>query len=585
MKMDWQRTAYLSAIFILGFLLIFEWSEFSKQQQLTIDNQKSTAVTTIPNDTSIPSAEQVVSTIDTPADGELPSLPSSNTINTVAAVANANSTSDRLIHIKTDSFDLQIDKLGGDIVHVALPKHKVRLGGEEAYTLLKRTAAATYVAHSGIVGVNATDTAEGRPLFLSDSNEYALLEGEDTLSVDLRLEQNGVLITKRFTFTRNDYLINVSYDINNQTSNDWQGNLYGQIKRDSHQPIATADSGLGVNPYLGAATSTPEDNYKKVTFGDLDDSLEKWIELRKKGINGKNGINFNQTGGWISLIQHYFVTAWIPNNQGDNLYRLRKLENKEIYSLEFTAPAIVVAAGQQGSVSAGFYVGPKDIDRLEAIAPYLDLTIDFGFLWWIAKPIFHLLIMIHDVVGNWGWSIIVLTLFIKIVFFYPSAVSYRSMARMRKLSPKMALLKERFGDDKQKMSQEMMKMYKTEKVNPMGGCLPILIQMPVFISLYWVLMESVELRHAPFALWITDLSVKDPYFVFPLIMGVTMYIQQKLNPTPPDPMQAKIMQWMPVAFTFMFLWFPAGLVIYWVTNNTLSIIQQYIITRRIEAED
>jgi YidC/Oxa1 family membrane protein insertase len=569
MKMDWQRTAYLSAIFVLGFLLIFEWSEFSKQQQLAIDNQKSTAVTTIPNDTSIPSIEQVNSTIDAPADGELPSLPSSNTINSVAAVINDGSTSDRLININTDSFDLQIDKLGGDIVHTALSKHKVRLGGEEAYTILKRTANATYVAQSGIVGVNATDTAEGRPLFQSDSNEYVLSDNEDTLSVELHLEQNGVLITKRFTFTRNDYLINVSYDINNQTSNDWQGNLYGQIKRDSHQPIATADSGLGVNPYLGAATSTPDDNYKKINFDDLADNKE----------------SFTTTGGWVAMIQHYFVSAWIPNSETNNSYSLRKLSGKDIYLLGFSTPPLTVAAGQQGTVSADFYVGPKDIDRLEAIAPYLDLTIDFGFLWWIAKPIFHLLIMIHDVVGNWGWSIIVLTLFIKIAFFYPSAVSYRSMARMRKLSPKMALLKERFGDDKQKMSQEMMKMYKTEKVNPMGGCLPILIQMPVFISLYWVLMESVELRHAPFALWITDLSVKDPFFVFPLIMGVTMFIQQKLNPTPPDPMQAKIMQWMPIAFTFMFLWFPAGLVIYWVTNNTLSIIQQYIITRRIEAED
>ncbi|MFT6221130.1 MAG: YidC/Oxa1 family membrane protein insertase [Candidatus Endobugula sp.] len=569
MKMDWQRTAYLSAIFVLGFLLIFEWSEFSKQQQLTIDNQKSTAVTTIPNDTSIPSIEQAASTIDASVDGELPSLPSNNTINSVAAVINGGSTSDRLIHINTDSFDLQIDKLGGDIVHTALSKHKVRLGGEEAYTILKRTANATYVAQSGIVGVNATDTAEGRPLFQSDSNEYVLSDNEDTLSVKLHLEQNGVLITKRFTFTRNDYLINVSYDINNQTNNNWQGNLYGQIKRDSHQPIATADSGLGVNPYLGAATSTPDDNYKKINFDDLADNKE----------------SFTTTGGWVAMIQHYFVSAWIPNSETNNSYSLRKLSGKDIYLLGFSTPPLTVAAGQQGTVSADFYVGPKDIDRLEAIAPYLDLTIDFGFLWWIAKPIFHLLIMIHDVVGNWGWSIIVLTLFIKIAFFYPSAVSYRSMARMRKLSPKMALLKERFGDDKQKMSQEMMKMYKTEKVNPMGGCLPILIQMPVFISLYWVLMESVELRHAPFALWITDLSVKDPFFVFPLIMGVTMFIQQKLNPTPPDPMQAKIMQWMPIAFTFMFLWFPAGLVIYWVTNNTLSIIQQYIITRRIEAED
>ncbi len=256
-----------------------------------------------------------------------------------------------------------------------------------------------------------------------------------------------------------------------------------------------------------------------------------------------------------------------------------------MYLLGFISPETLVQPGTQAEVSARFYVGPKNIDDLELIAENLDLTIDFGFLWWIAKPIFHLLDYIHDHIGNWGWSIIVLTIIIKAIFFYPSALSYRSMAKMRKLSPKMKALKERVGDDKQKMSQEMMKLYKKEKVNPMGGCLPILIQMPVFISLYWVLMESVQLRHAPFALWITDLSVMDPYFIFPLVMGATMFIQQQLNPTPPDPMQAKIMKWMPVAFTFMFLWFPVGLVIYWVTNNTLSIIQQYIITKKIEAAD
>jgi YidC/Oxa1 family membrane protein insertase len=438
MKMDWQRTAYLSAIFVLGFLLIFEWSDFSKQQQLTIDQQKSVAVTTIPNDTIIPSVnnstEKVISTVNLPTDGELPSLPSNNTINSVAAIISDTAASNRLIYIKTDSFDLQIDKLGGDIVHTALPKHKVRLGGEEAYTLLKRTTNATYVAQSGIVGINATDTSEGRPLFQSDSNEYVLSDNEDTLSVDLYLEKNGVLITKRFTFTRNDYLINIAYDINNQTNSEWQGNLYGQIKRDSQKPIATADSGLGVNPYLGAATSTPDDNYKKISFDDLADNKETFVT----------------TGGWVAMIQHYFVSAWIPSSDTNNSYSLRKLGDKDIYLLGFSTPALVVAAGQQGTVSADFYVGPKDIDRLEEIAPYLDLTIDFGFLWWIAKPIFHLLIMIHDVIGNWGWSIIVLTLFIKIAFFYPSAVSYRSMARMRKLSPKMTLLKERFGDDKKK---------------------------------------------------------------------------------------------------------------------------------------
>jgi YidC/Oxa1 family membrane protein insertase len=570
--MDWQRTAYLSAIFVLVFLLIFEWSSFRKEQQLELDQQKNTAVTTTPNDVAIPSVDVINQTAS--SDSEFPSLPKQGAASAVPVISsntttNASTNNDRLIHIVTDSFDLQIDKLGGDIVQVALTKHKVRLGGDESYILLNRTADTTYVAQSGIIGVNATDTADSRPLFTSSKSKYTLIDSEDTLSVDLNYEQNGTLITKRFTFTRGDYLINLTYEINNQTSTDWQGNLYGQIKRDSHEPIATADSGVGVHPYLGAATSTPDDNYKKIKFSELDDNKEE----------------FTFTGGWIAMVQHYFISAWIPNSDTNNRFSLRKLGNNDLYLLGFSTPATTVAAGQTGTMSAGFYVGPKDIDRLEMIAPYLDLTIDFGFLWWIAKPIFHVLIMIHDVVGNWGWSIIVLTLFIKMVFFYPSAISYRSMARMRKLSPKMALLKERFGDDKQKMSQEMMKMYKTEKVNPMGGCLPILIQMPVFISLYWVLMESVELRHAPFALWITDLSVKDPYFVFPLVMGLTMFIQQRLNPTPPDPMQAKIMKWMPVAFTFMFLWFPAGLVIYWVTNNTLSIIQQYIITRRIEAED
>jgi len=554
------------------FLLIFEWSTFRKEQQLELDQQKNTAITTIPNDVTIPSVDVINQT--TISDSEFPSLPKQGAASAVPIISNntttnASTNNDRLIHIVTDSFDLQIDKLGGDIVQVALTKHKVRLGGDESYILLNRTADTTYVAQSGIIGVNATDTADSRPLFTSSKSEYTLIDSEDTLNVDLNYEQNGTLITKRFTFTRGDYLINLTYEINNQTSTDWQGNLYGQIKRDSHEPIATADSGVGVNPYLGAATSTPDDNYKKIKFSELDDNKEE----------------FTFTGGWVAMVQHYFISAWIPNSDTNNRFSLRKLGNNDLYLLGFSTPATTVAAGQTGTMSAEFYVGPKDIDRLEMISPYLDLTIDFGFLWWIAKPLFHVLIMIHDVVGNWGWSIIVLTLFIKMVFFYPSAISYRSMARMRKLSPKMALLKERFGDDKQKMSQEMMKMYKTEKVNPMGGCLPILIQMPVFISLYWVLMESVELRHAPFALWITDLSVKDPYFVFPLVMGLTMFIQQRLNPTPPDPMQAKIMKWMPVAFTFMFLWFPAGLVIYWVTNNTLSIIQQYIITRRIEAED
>ena len=282
------------------------------------------------------------------------------------------------------------------------------------------------------------------------------------------------------------------------------------------------------------------------------------------------------------MVQHYFLSAWVPPQEMLNEFRVFKSQNAAMYYLQFTSQPIRVEAGSQGEIGAGFYAGPKDIKNLEKMSPYLDLTVDYSFLWWIAKPLFYALDGIHSLVGNWGVAIILLTICIKILFFYPSAASYKSMAKMRKVQPKMLELKERYGEDRQKFSAEMMKLYRTEKVNPFGGCLPILIQMPVFLALYWMLMESVELRQAPFFLWIEDLSVKDPYYVLPLIMGVTMWIQQKLNPTPPDPMQAKIMQIMPVMFTLLFLFFPAGLVLYWVVNTTLSITQQYVITRNIE---
>ncbi|MFT4609509.1 MAG: YidC/Oxa1 family membrane protein insertase, partial [Cellvibrionaceae bacterium] len=504
-------------------------------------------------------------------DSDLPIASNESNLPTDATDVAGNTTDSisDFVSIKTSTIEMVINRNGGDIVQAILPRHKVKLNGEQGFTILDQTLATTYIAQSGLIGINGTDTSAGRPLFESANSSYVLNSGDGSLDVDLTMSQNGVNIVKRFTFFENKNVIDVTYLIDNQSNSNWQANLYGQIKRDSHKPIAAADSGVGVSPYVGAATTTNDDKYEKLKFSDLEEESR----------------NFSIKGGWVAMVQHYFTSAWIPDKESTNKIFLRKLKNQDMYLLGFISPETLVQPGTQAEISARFYVGPKNIDDLELIAENLDLTIDFGFLWWIAKPIFHLLDYIHDHIGNWGWSIIVLTIIIKAVFFYPSALSYRSMAKMRKLSPKMKALKERVGDDKQKMSQEMMKLYKKEKVNPMGGCLPILIQMPVFISLYWVLMESVELRHAPFALWITDLSVMDPYFIFPLVMGATMFIQQQLNPTPPDPMQAKIMKWMPVAFTFMFLWFPVGLVIYWVTNNTLSIIQQYIITKKIEAAD
>ena len=392
-----------------------------------------------------------------------------------------------------------------------------------------------------------------------------LESGQDELKVDLQLQQDGVAITKSFVFRRSDYLVDLVYHIDNQTSGSWAAGLFGQIKRDS-QSVAT-DSGMGVQPFLGAALTTVEENYKKL---DFDDIADKPLKETKEG-------------GWIAMVQHYFISAWVPDQTVSNTFNLRKLGNADLYTLGFTSPQKVIPAGSQGDIKAAFYVGPKDQYRLEEISPYLDLTVDYGWLWWIAKPLFWVMYQLHSFLGNWGWSIICLTILIKAAFFRLSATSYKSMANMRRLQPEMARLKDLYGDDRQKMSQETMALYKKEKVNPMGGCLPILVQMPVFISLYWVLLESVELRHAPWILWITDMSVKDPFFILPLLMGASMFIQQKLNPTPPDPTQAKVMQIMPIAFTFFFMFFPAGLVLYWTVNNILSIAQQYVITKKIEA--
>ena len=323
---------------------------------------------------------------------------------------------------------------------------------------------------------------------------------------------------------------------------------------------------MGLHPFLGAATTQPDDHFTKFTFADMAE------EPFKAQI----------PGGWMAMIQHYFLSAWVPNADQTNTFYTR-VTASGFNIAGFTSPAIVVDPGNTGTVGAEFYAGPKNQNRLKEISPYLELSVDYGWLWWIAQPLFWLLTKIHGLVGNWGVAIILLTVLIKAAFFKLSATSYKSMANMRRVTPKMQDIREQYADDKQKQSQAMMELYRKEKINPMGGCLPILVQMPVFIARYWTLMESVELRQAPFILWIKDLSVMDPYFVLPLLMGASMFCMQLLNPPPPDPMQAKIMKWMPVVFTFFFLWFPAGLVLYWVVNNLLSMAQQYVITKQIEA--
>ena len=570
--MDWQRIVLIGSIALLGFMLLLEWNEFSDRHRTNIVQSETTTSTIASTETDV--VAESVPTDTTTVDGksEIPAA-SPVTVTSNKPSASENNAKDdaasQLVRVTTDTLDILIDTHGGDIVKVALLKHAAELNGDQPYILLNRNNNFTYVAQSGLVGPgdDGTDSAGFRPTYMTDSVEYLLAENEHELAVDLKLEKNGVTYIKRFLLTRGDNLIKLIYLIENNSQKNIQVQLFGQIKRDSQQPIIDTDAGFGIQPFLGAAVTMPDSNFEKIAFDDLR----------------QTGETFSIQGGWVAMVQHYFLSVWIPDQNQENNFMLRKKKNEDLYLLGFISPSVAVGAGSRAEVSADFYAGPKDIDRLEAIADYLDLTIDFGILWWVAKPLFYFLNWINSFVGNWGWSIIILTIVIKAAFFRLSAASYRSMAKMRKVAPKMQTIKERFGDDRQKMSQEMMKLYKTEKVNPMGGCLPILVQMPVFIALYWVLLESVEIRHAPFILWLNDLSVKDPYFILPLLMGVSMFIQQKLNPTPPDPMQAKVMQWLPVIFTFMFLWFPAGLVLYWVVNNTLSIVQQYIITRQIEA--
>ncbi len=558
--MDWIRYTIIAAIIAVALVLVNEWTAFKKLNSV-VDNNP-------PRETSgaqeIPDAPTAAGNVeDVPTAQALPAGTDST------AIADTSSSSPgTTIRVSTDVLRLDIDLLGGDIVGAALPKHLASLQGDQPFVLLERNPQRIYIAQSGLIGDNGTDTASGRPTFTSPQTSYELANDQQELVVDLKYQQaDGTEIIKRYTFTRGDYLVAVDYLVDNQTEAPWRGNFYAQLKRDSSEDPASETTGLGMQPFLGVATMTNDKPYVKIAFRDLQEEP----------------LNTTVDGGWVAIVQHYFISAWIPGNDGRYQYSTKVTRNGDNL-IRYTGPQLTIAPGQAGQFNSQFYAGPKDQYRLKEIAPGLDLTVDYGWLWWIAQPLFWILTQIHKLVGNWGWSIILLTVLVKAAFFQLSAASYRSMAKMRMVAPKMTQIRELYADDKQKQSQEMMALYKKEKVNPLGGCLPILIQMPVFIALYWVLMESVELRHAPWLGWIKDLSAMDPYYILPLIMGVSMFAQQKLNPAPPDPMQAKIMQWMPVFFTFFFLWFPAGLVLYWVVNNLLSILQQWVITRKIEAE-
>ena len=557
--MDLQRTLLIGAIAVVGVLTLQQWNEDYTQTR--------------------PASEAVVANVSTAQSGsDVPTITSSSNAPHILD-ANVQPTA-QLINVQTDTLNVQIDPAGGDIIGLSLPQYPEFLPekGEESvpFQMLVNKPdcniadqTCVYTAQSALVATDGPDSKNQRGLYSTAEASYTLSEGRNELVVDLTRTAGDIHLTKRYTFERGAYDVRVEYQVENRGDQVWKDQFYAQLKRDGSEDPSSRTSNAPTSTYLGAAVRSKDELYDKLPFDDFVSSPFKETV----------------TGGYAAMLQHYFVSAWVPDQSRPHTYYTNTSGDNRSFIVGFYDNAIVAQPGETVTTGATLYAGPKKQKQLEELAEGLQLTMDFGVLWFIAQPLFALLKFIHSLVGNWGWAIILLTVCVKAVFYPLNQTSFRSMAKMRKLGPKMTEMKEKYGDDRQKMSQAMMELYKKEKVNPMGGCLPILVQMPVFIALYWTLQEAVDLRQAPWLGWIADLSQMDPYFILPLIMGASMFLQQMLNPTPPDPMQAKVMKMMPLIFTVFFLWFPAGLVLYWVTNNILSIIQQYIITKKIEAED
>lgn len=548
MSSDFIRGALLGLLVLIGFLL---WNTWQKEHP-----EVAQAPTVQVSRNDLPTAS-------TSAAANNAAQSSANLPGTLATSSATGTAKTQLIHVKTDVYDINIDPVGGAIVDAALPQYPQSLQDKSPYTLMNSAANKLYLAQSGLLSVDGPDRDQPG-VYQSPKNNYQLADNQQQLVVPLTWQSpNGVEVTKTYTFTKGSYLMNVDYRISNHGSQPWKGNFFTQFKR--IQPEKKSGGLFHINPYMGGVVSSPAEPYNKISFDDM-----------RKG-------NFVQDikGGWAAMEEHYFLSAWVPNPNETYQYSTRVVDGNT-YLLSAVGSTMTVAPGQSVTVGAKLYSGPAIASVLKQIAPSLDKTVDYGYLWFIAIAIFWLMEHIYQFVGNWGWSIVLVTILIKGVFYKLSATSFRSMAAMRKLQPKLQQIKERYGDDRQRVGQETMALYKKEGVNPMGGCLPLVVQIPVFLALYWVLVESVQLRLAPFILWIHDLAAPDPFYVLPILMGLTMFIQQKLSPPPPDPMQAKMMMALPLVFTVFFLNFPAGLVLYWVVNNSLSILQQWLITRHVE---
>jgi len=546
--MDIQRLLISAALAFTLLMLWQAWQQDYNQPPATVASGQQSdsaqpAAADVPNAPTVGTTEQ---TVDAPV---------------VQKVATA-----QRIHVKTDVYNIVLDSTGGDLRRVDLLDYPVAADKPDVpFRLMDDGNKDFNIAQAALLAANNGVAPNHKQQFRAEKTEYALAEGADSLEVRLSWRDvSGLAVDKIYTFHRGSYVIDVAFEVKNGGNQPWTGYLYRQLQR--NEPEEKSGTGF-IYTYTGGVIYSQEEKYEKIKFDDMRES----------------NLNRAIKGGWAAMIQHYFLTAWIPPAEEQANY-YSKVPGDNRYLLGMVSPATTVAAGASETLHSRLYVGPKLQEKLGQVAPGLELTVDYGILTFIAKPLFWMLEMIHGFIGNWGWAIILLTIMIKAVFYKLSETSYKSMAHMRKMQPKMAQLKERYGDDKQKYQEAMMKIYREEKINPLGGCLPILVQIPVFIALYWMLLETVEMRQAPFMLWIQDLSSADPYYVLPILMGATMLIQHKLNPTPMDPIQARVMMILPIAFTFFFLFFPAGLVLYWVVNNTLSIAQQWYITRVVIAE-
>ena len=536
--MDSRRSLLVLALLFISFLVYQQWQmDYNTPQPVATEQ----AQTTTPTNTS-----------DVPAS-------SSST----AAIATDTQVKGRVITLENDVFRLKVDTLGGDVISSELLKYDAELKSNTPFVLLTNTPEHVYIAQSGLIGKDGIDSTAGRADYQVSGDNFKLADGQNELSVPFVFEKNGVTYRKIFVLKRGEYDVGVNFEIQNQSANAIEVEPYGQLR---HTLVESSGS-MAMPTYTGGAYSSSETNYKKYSFEDM----------------GNANLSVNTKAGWVAILQHYFVSAWIPNQDSDNqLYSLTDKANN-IGSIGYRGPVTVVPAGTTQTITSKLWTGPKLQEQMGEVANHLDLTVDYGWAWFIAKPLFKLLTLIQSLVQNWGLAIIGVTLVVKAILYPLTKAQYTSMAKMRMLQPKMQEMRERFGDDRQRMSQEMMKLYKEEKVNPLGGCLPILLQMRIFIALYWTFMEAVELRHAPFFGWIQDLSAQDPYYILPILMGGSMFLLQKMSPTPvADPMQQKVMNFMPLIFMVFFLWFPAGLVLYWLVSNLITIVQQQLIYRGLE---